>query len=206
MKGSRHIRGSVPRFQEFQNRKHGSKCRKEDRYNGTIGLKWMLHACLTAAAVSDWRNGKIPNELTAAAAVAGCGYFLAAGMGAEAGAAAARGVTVLLCLFPLHMFRMIGAGDIKMMAGMAVFLNREEWFQVMAGAFALAGCWSVQAMFRRGVARERMQYLLFYVQRFLRTGERADYMTEGMNSAALLCLGPFLWAGMTLFLMGEGAG
>lgn len=28
-----------------------------------IGLKWILHACLTAAAVSDWKTGKIPNML-----------------------------------------------------------------------------------------------------------------------------------------------
>lgn len=165
----------------------------------------MLHACLTAAAVSDWKNGRIPNALTAAAAVAGCGYFLASGAGAEAGLAAVRGMTVLLCLFPLHLFRMIGAGDIKMMACMAFFLNRREWFEVMAGALALSGLWSAQAMVRKGVARERIQYMFFYVQRFLRTGERTAYRTEAMDSAALLCLGPFLWAGMTLFLMREGA-
>lgn len=93
-----------------------------------------------------------------------------------------------------------------MMACMAVFLDREEWIQVMAAAFILAGCWSAYTMWRRGMARERLQYLLFYVQRFIRTGERTAYRTEETNSAALLCLGPFLWAGMTLFLMREGAG
>ena len=107
--------------------------------------------------------------------LAGFGYFLAAGRGAQAGPAAARGMMILLCLFPLHLFRMIGAGDIKMMACMAVFLDREEWIQVMAGALVMAGCWSACAMWRRGMVRERFQYLLFYVQRFIRTGERTAY-------------------------------
>ena len=89
------------------------------------GLKWILHACLTAAAVSDWKTGKIPNMLVKTAVLAGFGYFLAAGRGAQAGPAAARGMMILLCPFPLHLFRMIGAGDIKMMACMAVFLDRE---------------------------------------------------------------------------------
>lgn len=138
--------------------------------------------------------------------LAGFGYFLAAGRGAQAGPAAARGMMILLCLFPLHLFRMIGAGDIKMMACMAVFLDREEWIQVMAGALVMAGCWSACAMWRRGMVRERFQYLLFYVQRFIRTGERTAYRTEETDASALLCLGPFLWAGMTLFMIREGAG
>ena len=138
--------------------------------------------------------------------LAGFGYFLAAGRGAQAGPAAARGMMILLCLFPLHLFRMIGAGDIKMMACMAVFLDKEEWIQVMAGALVMAGCWSACAMWRRGMVRERFQYLLFYVQRFIRTGERTAYRTEETDASALLCLGPFLWAGMTLFMIREGAG
>lgn len=166
----------------------------------------MLHACLTAAAVSDWKTEKIPNALTVVSVLAGFGYLLAAGRGTEAGAAAVRGFAVLLFLFPFHLFRMMGAGDIKMMACMAVFLDREEWLQVMASAFVLAGVWSVLAMWKRDLARERLQYLFCYIQRFLRTGERTAYRTEETDSAALLCLGPFLWAGMTLFLMGEGTG
>lgn len=144
--------------------------------------------------------------LVKAAVLAGFGYFLAAGRGAQAGPAAARGMMILLCLFPLHLFRMIGAGDIKMMACMAVFLDREEWIQVMAGALVMAGCWSFCAMWKRGMVRERFQYLLFYVQRFIRTGEKTAYRTEETDSSALLCLGPFLWAGMTLFMIREGAG
>lgn len=144
--------------------------------------------------------------LVKAAVLAGFGYFLVAGRGAQAGPAAARGMMILLCLFPLHLFRMIGAGDIKMMACMAVFLDREEWIQVMAGALVMAGCWSACAMWRRGMIRERFQYLLFYVQRFIRTGERTAYRTEETDASALLCLGPFLWAGMTLFMIREGAG
>lgn len=33
-----------------------------------------------------------------------------------------------------------------------------------------------------------------------------SYRTEETDSSALLCLGPFLWAGMTLFMIREGAG
>ena len=110
--------------------------------------------------------------LVKTAVLAGFGYFLAAGRGAQAGPAAARRNDDSLCLFPLHLFRMIGAGDIKMMACMAVFLDREEWIQVMAGALGygrlLVGLRDVE----KRMVRERFQYLLFYVQRFIRTGER----------------------------------
>ena len=142
--------------------------------------------------------------LVKAAVLAGFGYFLAAGRGAQAGPAAARGMMILLCLFPLHLFRMIGAGDIKMMACMAVFLDREEWIQVMAGALVMAGCWSFCAMWKEMV-RERFQYLLFYVQRFIEPakGQLQD-RRDGFVRPSLL--GPFLWAGMTLFMIREGAG
>lgn len=118
--------------------------------------------------------------LVKTAVLAGFGYFLGAGRGAQARAGGSQRNVILLCLFPLHLFRMIGAGDIKMMACMAVFLDREEWIQVMAGALVMAGCWSACAMWRRGMVRERFQYLLFYVQRFIRTGERTAYRTEEM--------------------------
>ena len=153
-----------------------------------------------------WKTGKIPNMLTAVAILAGCGYFATAGMGLEAGKAAVRSFAVLLCLFPLHLFRMTGAGDVKMMVCMAFFLDMGEWIQVIAAAAVLAGFWSVHVMWRKGIAEKRMRYLLCYIQRFLQTGERKAYITEETDSDALLCLGPFVWAGMTLFLMREGAG
>lgn len=93
-----------------------------------------------------------------------------------------------------------------MLACMALFLDMEEWLQVTAAAAALAGFWSVYVMQRKGIAGKRMRYLFCYIQRFFQTGEREAYMTEETDTDALLRLGPFVWAGMTLFLMREGAG
>ena len=76
------------------------------------------------------------------ASVEMCGYLVRIG--------------ILLCvLFPLYLFRMIGAGDIKM----AAVLFGAAGVQQGGGSFMrlmAAGAWSVVLLVWRGIARQRL--------------------------------------------------
>lgn len=172
---------------------------------GGAGLKWMLHAGLTAAAFCDWDRGKIPNRLTAAVALAGGGYRLIdCGIGSLL-EAVGRGSLLLALLFPLYLFRMMGAGDIKLVSAAGVFLSGDELLSLLAGTLLLAGAWSLWTMGREKIAGQRFRYLIFYIRGLFAGGGRIAYRTGTTDAKETIRMGPFLWAGMTLILMG-GAG
>lgn len=86
-----------------------------------------LHATLIAFVVSvaliDWRTHRIPNLLCAIAAMVG--LALQIGMHGEAGLLAAlAGATVGFAMFlPFYVVRAFGAGDVKAMATVGIFLG-----------------------------------------------------------------------------------
>jgi prepilin peptidase CpaA len=86
--------------------------------------------------VSDLRTGRIPNKVLAAGIVAA--FFLTAAAG---GAAALKGMLAGSCfpmiLFPLFCLRMIGAGDIKLLAAVSAFIPEENYLRCLAGAFLI---------------------------------------------------------------------
>ena len=161
---------------------------------------------MTAVCLCDFREGKIPNSLPAMILISGCVYLLMAKGMVSAGMALAACFLVLLAFYPLFWFRMMGAGDIKVMSSIPAFLNSREWLQVAGGAFALAGIWSLYIMVRRKKLKERLGYFYSYVTGFLTTGVRTPYSGLKTDSREVLRMGPFLWAGMTVFLMRGGIG
>ena len=165
----------------------------------------MLHAGLTAAAYCDWDRGRIPNRLTAAIALAGGGYCLI-----DCGiwsllAAVGRGSLLLFLLFPLYLFRMMGAGDIKLVSAAGAFLPGDELLGFLAGTLVFAGSWSLWVMGREKIAGQRLRYLILYIRELFAEGRRIAYRTGNADAKEAIRMGPFLWAGMTLILMG-GAG
>ena len=97
-----------------------------------------------------------------------CGYLIRSG-------------SLLIVLFPLYLFRMIGAGDIKMAA-------------VLFGA---AGLRQGGRIFLCGLARQRLTYLVFYLYRSALGGSVEPYYLEARDGKeASFCLAPCLFLGV----------
>ena len=83
----------------------------------------VLTALLLAAAWSDVRRLTIPNAIVITGLVSALALAFASGTGA-AMASVFTGATVgLLCLLPFLLLRMMGAGDIKLMAMVGAFVG-----------------------------------------------------------------------------------
>ena len=98
----------------------------------------LLLALLPAAVWSDFRSGRIPNRLTMSAAAIGLAVSLApAGIGlGEAMGGLAIGLVALL---PLYALRVMGAGDVKLMAAAGTLLGVKAAFVAALYTFALGG-------------------------------------------------------------------
>ncbi len=103
----------------------------------------LLAALLVTAAVSDWRTYRIPNWLTMGGALAGLALnaFVT-----DIGVLRALGGLALglVLLLPLWALRVLGAGDVKLMAMVGAFAGAPDVlvaliFSLIAGGIAAAG-------------------------------------------------------------------
>lgn len=152
---------------------------------------------LLGGAYYDVREHRIPNWWTLGAAV--CGLCLAVLRASEGAAVMAAGgylfrlTAAAVILFPLFLTRMVGAGDIKMIAVMVACLG------VPAGLGAISrGCFlgAVLALVKLLAQRnlyQRLIYLFVYFRRMFQTKEivpyyRADRDGYGLVIPFALCL------------------
>jgi prepilin peptidase CpaA len=116
----------------------------------------VLSALLVAAAIIDWRTRRIPNWLTVGGLVYALAYNamvpppLQGGLGwALAGAAVGLGV-----LLPLYVIRVMGAGDVKLMAMAGAFLGAGATLQALLFTLVAGGLAAVVfALYHRGAVR-----------------------------------------------------
>jgi prepilin peptidase CpaA len=84
---------------------------------------WLVSAVLLEAAIIDGRKLKVPNWLTYHLAAGGVAYALYAG-GLHGLAWSIAGLAVgLLLLMPVHMIGGMGAGDVKLLAGVGAWMG-----------------------------------------------------------------------------------
>lgn len=103
-----------------------------------VAVVWIVTLVLLEAAVIDGRQLRVPNWLTYHFAAAGLLY--AAWMGGSSGfswSLAGAGVG-LLTLLPLYAIGGMGAGDVKLMAGMGAWIGPIHTFWAFVGT-AIAG-------------------------------------------------------------------
>ncbi len=134
---------------------------------------------LSGAAWYDAREHRIPNWWLAAAFL--CGLAIKV-LGAQEGRAAAacagylfRSLACVAVLFPLFALRMIGAGDIKLIAVMAGFLGFGSGLWAIAyGCFAGAILSLAKLLVQKNLY-QRLMYLFVYLRRMFQTKEVVPY-------------------------------
>ncbi len=95
-----------------------------------------------------------------------------------AAAGAACAFSVLLLLF---LFRMLGAGDIKLFCALGSALGPARILKCIFGAFVFGAVISLIRMIHCGMAEERLRFFGTYVRECLRSGGIAPYRKPGMD-------------------------
>ena len=142
------------------------------RKEGKIIDIWLLEAGAMLAGAAAWGvfTHKIPNKwllfwmvlvifdgperfaaFLAVAAAAACGTFL------------------------LFYFRMIGAGDCKLMALTCGYLGIRGGFLTIAIGFVIGAAWSLGKLLFGGQGLQRTVYLLVWIRQTIRTKQRIPY-------------------------------
>lgn len=94
---------------------------------------WAVSVTLVVAAVIDGLYLKVPNKITYPLIVAGWIYSTAVGGWPGLGWSLAATFFGLALLFGLHLIGGMGAGDVKLLAGIAAFVHMEHtWYIFVA--------------------------------------------------------------------------
>ena len=159
-----------------------------------------LIALLVVAALIDWRTMRIPNWLTVGGMVLGLaistvhGATVAKGLGQAAG-----GLSLgLLVLLPLYLLRVLGAGDVKLMAMVGAFLGPSSTIAALIYVVVTGGIAAILVAAARGtVGRLAMNvYFIVNVARMspadAASGEHSSGATQSVGTlpyGVSICLG-----------------
>lgn len=141
----------------------------------------VLLVVLFIAALTDYHYEKVPNLLILCGILAGIVYRLLTG--AFAPAEMLLGIFVPVLLFwPLFLVHAMGAGDIKLMSVMGVFLGWRNMLFCVTAAIILAAVAGLIKGLRNGIMKERFTYLLRYLKQVflycsVRGSEFPEYQT-----------------------------
>lgn len=132
-------------------------------------------AVVSVAAVLDLKWRRIPNWLTLGA--------LGAGLLAQVARAGAAGVPValggaalgLLVLLPFYVLRAMGAGDVKLLAGVGSLVGPQALVSVMLYAALAGGLLSAVALVRQRKMRALIDTLMLQPLALRRSGITAPY-------------------------------
>jgi len=120
----------------------------------TIGL---LIGLLTIATWHDVRGHRIPNVLVITGWVAG--MLLSAWLHGGAGIVGAMegGVIGLVALLPFYLMRTLGAGDVKLMSVVGVFLGPTDVLMAILGTFLAGGVMAMIVAIHAGMVSRLVQ-------------------------------------------------
>lgn len=119
----------------------------------------ILISLLTIATWHDVRSHRIPNALVLTGWVAG--ILLSAWLHGVTGIVSAveGGVLGLAALLPFYMMRTLGAGDVKLMAVVGVFLGPTDVLMAILGTFLAGGVMALVVAIRVGMLSRLLQNL-----------------------------------------------
>ena len=166
-----------------------------------------LTPVLAAGTVTDLRFRKVPNgglailtagRLSGDGGAAGVVFTGHAGVGIWQWLSMCGGYVLRLGLvcaigFPLFLFRMMGAGDVKLMAVIAV---------VIGYGFFIGAIWALFKMCLSGIFWQRISYFIAYFRRLFLTKEKTPYyLAERDGDEVVIPFAVCLFSGFLLFLI-----
>lgn len=138
-----------------------------------------------AAVMCDLCERKIPNALVTGGLIMGAAYQWSSNGPPGLLRFAGGMLTPLLLLGVLHYFRMMGAGDIKLLMMSGSFFGPLGSVKCMCLSFLAAGILSVAVVLRRRVLRQRLSYFFHYIQSWREGGKWTPYIVPEENCAYL---------------------
>ena len=87
----------------------------------------------------------------------------------------------VLLLGWMFIFRMLGAGDIKILSAAGICLGTRNTLGCIGWSFLIGACISLILLFTRCQIYERFKYLGDYIRAFIRTGSIKPYYQKGEN-------------------------
>lgn len=165
---------------------------------------------LLGGAVFDLRSHRIPNWWIACCILAGLGlewWLLPAGEGMREAWWPAllfflRLLAVSVLFFPLFRLRMIGAGDIKLMALMCGCLGMIQGGLSIIYGFVLGAALSLIKLLVQGSFMVRFMYLSAYIRRIIHTKEIVEYYNPARDGyESTIPLGLCLFLGTLIYLL-----
>ncbi len=137
------------------------------------------------AAMWDVRTGRIPNPLAVTGLAAAVGLRLM-GEGFAGFPDFLLGSSLpFLLLWIFFYFRMLGAGDIKLLCVIGGLLGVRALLSCMAISFLLGGIYSLVLLIRRRIFLERFRYFFAYIGSFYRTGKWVPYRNVRSQNAEI---------------------
>ena len=85
----------------------------------------------------------------------------------------------VILLFPFFLFRMLGAGDIKVLAVLGSMMGARSILFCMFFSFLIGAIFSILWFLKYGGFRERLSYFLSYMKNYAQTGIRTPYVKTG---------------------------
>lgn len=121
---------------------------------------WTVAALLVWAAWIDGKQLRVPNWLTYPMALSGLVYNVAVGGWGGLGDGLLGLVVGLLCLMPLYSVGGMGAGDVKLMAGMGAWLGWEVTFAAFLVTTVVGAVMAVaMVVYRKSAAKHWLNSL-----------------------------------------------
>lgn len=153
----------------------------------------ILLLCLVVAAVlSDLGTGRIPNGIIAAGL--GCGGLYQVFTNGAAGTILYLGGVILPILIfgVFYYFRMVGAGDIKLLCMAGGFFGPSGCFFCVKWSVFFGGLISLAIMLRRRNIEERLAFFAEFVSRYSRERKWRSYMGDTKENARFCFSVPIL--------------
>lgn len=163
---------------------------------------FLLLLILTIAVIMDIRTRKIKNWLIITGLLSGF-LLRILSEGREGALNFLAGCLIpIFLLFVLFLFRVIGAGDVKLIAVTGGFLGTHSILRCIITIFILSACFALIKILKYHNFMNRMQYLADYVSKFIKTKKIEPYYQESVETEHILYMSVFIFLSVILHLGG----